>query len=455
MAPSLPRPTSPTSLLWAHQLKREHGLLTDRQRTLETLVSRIEEQASSAVRSALEDRKALEAKIEELYRADAKTQKSILDLQSHESATLDELKEQVGVIRGSVDGLESARVTAESDKRRAMEGQVAVLRRIGDIEARLKSADEVVESLKMKVDGHVSAEDVHALIGEVRRLESLMSQARDQNSITIARFEERVDDMSSGVERIRQENEALRKEMDRLATKTSFQAQVNPSIDGPASKGFTSNAPAIQTCEAPPDGTFPGQPEQAQKVFIPSIEDKSLRDGFPVPVKAKAKAKAKAKEKAASLRPPKRTIMHSKPSEQRKNVEEPLRRSVRIRRIQHKSNEQQGTHSNGNGDLHNGKSLATTSNQTEWSRHRESKDISKTNTHRSKQRDHPHVDGEPKIGTSSDLPAQHRINPKPPAARNIREQGHNSTAMARSRRLMLADENDIRALELLREKLLA
>ena len=48
MAPKAPPPSDPTALLWAHQLKREHGLLLDRMQKLEAAIDRVEKSATAA-----------------------------------------------------------------------------------------------------------------------------------------------------------------------------------------------------------------------------------------------------------------------------------------------------------------------------------------------------------------------------------------------------------------------
>ncbi|EMF10702.1 uncharacterized protein SEPMUDRAFT_150720 [Sphaerulina musiva SO2202] len=48
MAPKIQPPSDPTALLWAHQMKREHGFLLDRMQKLEAAISRIEGLATAA-----------------------------------------------------------------------------------------------------------------------------------------------------------------------------------------------------------------------------------------------------------------------------------------------------------------------------------------------------------------------------------------------------------------------
>ncbi|KAL2358131.1 hypothetical protein BJ546DRAFT_200710 [Cryomyces antarcticus] len=155
----VPRPSSPTSLLWAHQLKREHTHLLDRTTALEnienTYKSRLEavEANDQALRNSSVEIAELSAKIAAMG-ADVKDVREWIEsLNADRQAFLKADEAEITKLAKRVAMLEAERKAQEDERKKAFTKDKAVVKRVLELEAGRQKELELVDQLERRVDG--------------------------------------------------------------------------------------------------------------------------------------------------------------------------------------------------------------------------------------------------------------------------------------------------------------
>ncbi len=158
MAP--PRPSSPTSLLWAHQLKREHSYLLKRVQDLESSNKAHEdriktaEAAGKAVASG--EIASLAKQIKDLE--DIGLSKCVDAMEDDVPRKIDDVQADSEALTMQLAALQKDDLVAREEKKKSLNKDKALLNRIGEVEEGLKKYERGLELVGRKVnDQQISA----------------------------------------------------------------------------------------------------------------------------------------------------------------------------------------------------------------------------------------------------------------------------------------------------------
>ncbi|KAK4938693.1 hypothetical protein LTR28_009543 [Elasticomyces elasticus] len=165
----VPRPTSPTSLLWAHQLKREHTFLLDRIRAIEESVKRQNSDSrvveSLATKASTLDLAKLSARVNAFEKDNEDVRQWLKKLNAETQARLDAEVAQVERLAAKVALLEvEARRVRE--KKESFDNDKALLKRIETLETAGAQQAQLVQKIKEsfeEADVDVLRRRVHTL----------------------------------------------------------------------------------------------------------------------------------------------------------------------------------------------------------------------------------------------------------------------------------------------------
>lgn len=148
------RPSSPTSLLWAHQLKREHGHLLKRMQELEAnserQAKRIKTAETAAESQSQTDLAALAKKVKALDHSGVASQLSKIEHSLREKA--EELEAGIEAITIQIAAMKKDAESRDEEKRKAFTKEKTLLKRIGEIETGLKSYEDALDKMGRRVD---------------------------------------------------------------------------------------------------------------------------------------------------------------------------------------------------------------------------------------------------------------------------------------------------------------
>ncbi|KAF7193943.1 ATP-dependent RNA helicase eIF4A [Pseudocercospora fuligena] len=204
MAPKAPPPSDPTALLWAHQLKREHGLLLDRMQKLEAAIDRVERSATAAADQNKHDVDQLSKQVQSLA-DDTRQNLAIEKVQKEVMKSLEELQSQIEAITEKVAQIDRDVETVTADAKKASEKEVALLKRVKEVEASMKSYRDNMRTLGRRIDeGRVEQ------IGQ--RLDHLAQQVENGGG-TVKRVEDSLAVLEEASRALNISNERLNEEL--------------------------------------------------------------------------------------------------------------------------------------------------------------------------------------------------------------------------------------------------
>ncbi|KAK1068657.1 hypothetical protein LTR12_016969 [Friedmanniomyces endolithicus] len=216
-----PRPASPTSLLWAHQIKRENGHLLGRIQKLESAndqhENRLKHAESAAKSHANQDMAALAERVKALDQSGiperlAKVEKDVM------SKLVDVQADTEAVIL-KVSSMEKDEAMAEEERRKAFNKDKALLKRLGEAEENLKKYEQLLERVGRRVD--------EQSIGNIRvRLDALSTQVGKEGS-EMKLMVESIIVLERANAELRSANDKLAIEVEKLAAKSSAMASVS------------------------------------------------------------------------------------------------------------------------------------------------------------------------------------------------------------------------------------
>lgn len=148
------KPSSPTSLLWAHQLKREHGYLLKRMQDLEATTEqqqkRIKSAESAAKSGANADVTALTKQIKALE--DSGLARRVSKLEGRMKEKTEEFEVQAANLSEQVSALQKVSEAREEEKAKAFPKEKALLKWIGEVKDELKTYEQRLGVVGRKVD---------------------------------------------------------------------------------------------------------------------------------------------------------------------------------------------------------------------------------------------------------------------------------------------------------------
>jgi hypothetical protein len=221
-----PRPTSPTSLLWAHQLKREHGHLLGRIQQLETTNrqqgERLQKAESSASAGHRDDIAALAKQVQALDESGIKQR--LTKVEEDVMSKLEDVQAENEAVALKVASMEKDDVLAEQERRKALTKEKALLKRVGEVEESLKQYENSLNQVNRKVD-----ENSVKIIK--RQLESLSKQVEREGS-EMKRMEDSLEALATAHAELIKANERLSAEMAELASRPAAQPTTSSSKSG-------------------------------------------------------------------------------------------------------------------------------------------------------------------------------------------------------------------------------
>ena len=140
-------PLTPESMLWAHQLKREHGHLLKRIDQLESGSSKNEDRLKAVENAAKSnsggDAASLANLAKQIQAIDSGgIHERIGGVEKDVNRKLDDVEAQNEAMTMQIASLEQDKQKAESERKATLTKDKALLKRIGEVEAGLKQSEE-------------------------------------------------------------------------------------------------------------------------------------------------------------------------------------------------------------------------------------------------------------------------------------------------------------------------
>ncbi|KAK5133262.1 hypothetical protein LTR08_007996 [Meristemomyces frigidus] len=208
-----PRPSSPTSLLWAHQLKREHGFLLGRMQQLESSNQqqddRLKNTETVAKTTASNDISALAEQVKALD-GDA-INRRVAEVEKEVMSKLEDVQTESEAIVMKLASLEKDEALVEEERRKAFNKEKALLKRVCEVEGSLEEYQQSLDRVGRRVD--------EASIGTIKtQLEGLAKQVGREGS-EMKRLEESIEVLEAANGELKGANERLAAEVAKLAAR--------------------------------------------------------------------------------------------------------------------------------------------------------------------------------------------------------------------------------------------
>ena len=282
MAPAA-RPSSPTSLLWAHQLKNEHGHLLKRMRDLESANQKQENriqaaEAAASSASASSDFVALAEKVRVLDEG------RLGGMERDVARRFDDVQAESEAVITQVEALREGREQrGESDK--------ALLRRISEVEAGLRKYESALDRMGRRIDG-----TQFELIKE--QLEGLSRQVRQEGE-GMKMLGESVSALEAANEELKRANERLEVELGKVnVAKTSTVADTRPARSVEAIYDDSGLEPDVRPMKRPKKKSHKWAGGGADKDIIRTGSGLVERSPLSTPEHAQAGATVSSKKKS-------------------------------------------------------------------------------------------------------------------------------------------------------------
>ena len=235
-----PRPSSPTSLLWAHQIKRENGHLLNRIQKLESAHaqadSRLKAAESAANAHASEDIAALAEQVKAL---DGREVDRRLDRMERDVISkLDDVQTETEAVVLKVSSMERDDAVAEEERRKAFNKEKALLKRVAEVEENLKRYEHSLDQVGRRIDDQS--------VGTIKAQLSSLTKQVEQEGSEMKLLEESILALETANAELKKANERLAKEVENLASRPP--PAVGASAERPAA---TSSAKPIAKRTAP------------------------------------------------------------------------------------------------------------------------------------------------------------------------------------------------------------
>jgi len=218
-----PRAASPTSLLWAHQIKRENGHLLGRIQKLESTngqhENRLKHAENAAKLHANQDMVALAERVKALDQSGIPER--LAKVEADVMSKLDDVKAETEAVSLKVSSMEKDEAKAEEERRKAFnkDKAKALLKRLGEAEENLKKYEQLLERVGRRVD--------EQSIGNIRsQLDALSTQVGQEGS-EMKLMVESIIVLERANAELRSANDKLAFEVEKLAAKSSAMASVS------------------------------------------------------------------------------------------------------------------------------------------------------------------------------------------------------------------------------------
>ncbi|KAK3116391.1 hypothetical protein LTR53_003255, partial [Teratosphaeriaceae sp. CCFEE 6253] len=295
-----PRPSSPTSLLWAHQIKRENGHLLGRIQKLEATHEKHDDrlkETENATRSpANGDLAALAEQVKALDESGiserlAKVEKDVM-------SKLDDVQAESEAIVQKAASLDKDEAVAEDERRKAFKKEKALLKRLADVEAELKKYEQMLTRVGRRVD--------EQSVGTIKaQLDDLQKTVEAEGS-EMKLMEESLRALETANVELRKANVRLEAEVQRLADKAALavslaSVQPGPLPTKPSGKRGASEMELDEEAGMPPPPTK--RPKQSHKWAGGGADKDIILQGSDLTRKSRATASPKSRITKAGPKP--------------------------------------------------------------------------------------------------------------------------------------------------------
>ncbi|CZT19188.1 uncharacterized protein RCC_05034 [Ramularia collo-cygni] len=207
MPPQRP-PSSPTSLLWAHQLKREHGYLLDRMKKLEAAITDVEAQTTAAAGAARSDDVAIIAKkVQQL--TDDGGHAAMEKIRGEVTERFEDVGAEIEAVTLQISSLERDHGVLKEEGRRAVETEKALLKRIHDVEGSMREYERGVLKLGRKIDEQA--------IGKIREMLEGLSEDVKNDKVGLELAQASLEKLDEAGKLPREGNDRLAEQVKELA----------------------------------------------------------------------------------------------------------------------------------------------------------------------------------------------------------------------------------------------
>ena len=303
------RPSSPTSLLWAHQLKREHGYLLKRMQDLESASqkqeSRVKDAESAAKANASGDISNLAKEVKALDYAGVR--KRINDMERDVTQKLDDVQAENEAMTMQIESLKKDEWLVEEERKKNLSKDKALLKRIGEVEEGLKKYEKSLD----QVGRRINATQFEQITEQLDMLTKQVKQEGTQMKM-----------LTESVNALEEANAELRKANGRLETELKNPASRLPAL--PSQGRTIPDEDAGPGAEATPDVESANTKKKshkwsgggADKDIIRQVSSKVNDRPIPIP---KSQPKPSTVSKKAALAPkktpaPKKAPVKKKPA---------------------------------------------------------------------------------------------------------------------------------------------
>lgn len=210
MAPQ--RPSSPTSLLWAHQLKREHNYLLQRMTGLESSKEAHEDRIKTAETAA---KSIASGEIASLAGRITTLEHSGLaqrfdDMEKDVADKIDDVQAGSEAMVMQIAALQRDERAVQEDRRQALNKDKALLSRIGEVEEGLKKYERGLESVGRKIN--------EQQMGLIKKELDVLTKQVTKEGMQMKLLTESVEKLEQANDDLKKANERLEKQLEQQQT---------------------------------------------------------------------------------------------------------------------------------------------------------------------------------------------------------------------------------------------
>lgn len=281
-----PRPDSPTSLLWGHQLKREHAHLLARLQQLESAGKqqgeRIQKAESAAKETVSHEIAALTEQVRGLSEGDFNQRLSKMG--EEVMSKLEDVQAEHEATMIKVASLDKDAAEVEEERRKAVTREKTLLQRINEAEKGLESYRENLQNVGRQVD-EINMNAIKT------QLENLTQQVLSEGA-EMKRLEDSVHMLEAANEELLKANERLVAEMAKLA-ETRNSAPAAQPVSKPTSKSVSAESETPDADELDSESETPRKKKKkshkwagggADRDIIRQNGESSRKSGKPIQV---------------------------------------------------------------------------------------------------------------------------------------------------------------------------
>jgi hypothetical protein len=218
---------SPASLLWAHQLKREHTYLAERFRQLEAKHQKLDESLQHSEQVQVEQGSKLEKKLGEVINANETALQAHDAARKKDFALVNELRDEIQLLKAVVEAHGRIQTEADVQRQQVIECQVAILKRIAVVEKDATGHADAVTKTSEKVQ--LVSERETALQIQLDQVRIVARQSKDEAREETQRVARDLDHALRAIQILKERNEKLSENVAKLLAQKESPVGVLPA----------------------------------------------------------------------------------------------------------------------------------------------------------------------------------------------------------------------------------